>query len=183
MQNNTSPYFDRVFDQLTPTACLKLEVMLEATGMKRHQLARTMAKMVEAGLIERRKAGCYQLTKAGVKAKREGVVSTAPAPIKVKHTADTLRQRLWSVMLMSTTFSVNEIVMVVNWPTKNPEAEARRYLNDLCRAGYVTTLQARRGQKRFRLMRNSGQRAPIVSRKGFIHDPNTGEDVPCAKQA
>ncbi|XHE13649.1 hypothetical protein PCC82_02610 [Agrobacterium deltaense] len=139
-----------------------------------------------AGLIQRRKVGCYQLTSTGLKAKRSGVIPAPPAPTpRPKSPVDNFRQRVWSIMRMSGVFTVQEVVMVADWPLEHPEVEATKYLRDLKRAGYVIELPNRgKGPRRFRLVRNSGQLAPVrVASDRLIRDPNTGDVLPCAKQA
>ncbi|KJF67421.1 hypothetical protein [Rhizobium nepotum] len=186
MQDKSTLHFDRIFNHLPPSACLTVEVLEEVAGLSRSQIFRVLGKMVTAGLIQRRKVGCYQLTIAGLKAKRTGVVQTPVQPTRAPTLpADSFRQRLWSVMRMSGAFVAAELVMAANWPLKRPEVEAGKYLRALKRAGYLIELpNGARGQIRYRLIRNSGQLAPLVSSvDGTVYDPNTREAAPCAKQA
>lgn len=187
MQRDSSTlHFDRIFEALDGTACLTLDALEEKSGLTRTQLARVTAKMVTAALIERRKMGCYQLTALGQKAKRTGNIPLPVQPIRpAAPPSDSFRQRLWSVMRMSGTFMAAELVTAANWPLKRPEFEAGKYLLALKRAGYLIELpRGPRGQMRYRLSRNSGLLAPVVSSvDGSVYDPNTREAVPCAKQA
>lgn len=163
-----------------------MEALLEVTGLPRHTLTLALGKMVSAGLVERRKVGCYQLSRLGRKAKRSGVIPAPPKPqAQSKPPADGFRQRLWTVMRMSGPFAVRDIVMVTDWPLKYAENNAHRYVCALKRAGYVVELPTKnKRQQRFRLVRNSGQLAPVCMEKaGLLRDPNTNEVVPCAKQA
>ncbi|WP_320200597.1 hypothetical protein RMR16_008790 [Agrobacterium sp. rho-13.3] len=186
MLDKPPAHFETIFDLLPAGACLKMEALLEATRLPRHVLTPALGRMVSAGLIERRKVGCYQLTRLGRKAKKSGVIPAPPKPpVQVKPPADGFRQRLWTVMRMSGPFAVRDIVMVADWPLEYPENNAHRYICALKRAGYVVELPTQNKRKqRFRLVRNSGQLAPVViTKKGLLHDPNTDEVVSCAKQA
>lgn len=187
MQRDSSTlHFDRIFQALDGTACLTLDALEEKSDLTRTQLARVTAKMVTATLIERRKMGCYQLTTAGQKAKRTGNIPMPAQPIRLAAPpSDSFRQRLWSVMRMSGAFVTAELVMAANWPLKRPEVEAGKYLRALKLAGYLIELpRGTKGQMRYRLIRNSGLLAPVVSSvDGSVYDPNTREVVPCAKQA
>ncbi|MCM2431982.1 MarR family transcriptional regulator [Agrobacterium rosae] len=179
-------HFEVIFDHLLAGACLKMESLVEVTGLPRYTLTIALGKMVSAGLVERRKVGCYQLSRLGRKAKKYGVIPALPKPpTEPKLPADGFRQRLWAVMRMSGPFAVRDIVMVTDWPLKYAENAAHRYVSALKQAGYVVELPTKdKRQKRFRLVRNSGQLAPVfMERAGLIRDPNTNEVVSCAKQA
>lgn len=91
---------------------------------------------------------------------------------------------------MSVTFTIGDIAMAAaSAKDANAEDNVQRFLNVLRHAGYVVELPIRQrgtrltsnGFKRFRLLKNTGPLAPGVRRRDCIHDWNTGEDVPCAK--
>lgn len=67
--------------------------------------------------------------------------------------------------------------------------DASRYIRILKAAGYLAEMRGRapgsrpgsNGFKRFRLIRNTGPRAPLHrSKLAILHDFNTGEDVACS---
>ncbi len=186
-------HYEHILQNFPEKVCLKLDVLAEQFGLQNYVVAIALGKLVEHGFVERRRAGCYQLTKTGLKAKRTGALALVSSHASIRQIpADNFNQRFWSCIRMSGSFTAHEITMVVNWPIRHPEAAARRYLRHLVEAGYIVEMPKREksvlgrsyGPKRYRLIKNTGLRAPFYREKlGVVHDPNTKEDVPCAKQA
>lgn len=194
-QDRYAKHCDTLLREFPEKVCLSLDALTDRIGLSRSIVSTAVGRLVTLGLVERRKVGCYQLTTNGVRAKRGGVSFLAPAkPKPFPAATNDFHQRVWSVMRMSGsgTFTTREVVMVINWPIQHPEVAARRYLRQLKGAGYVIELPKREqsnqagshGLKRYRLIRNTGQIAPEYKpSRGVLYDPNTKEDVPCAKQA
>jgi hypothetical protein len=87
-------------------------------------------------------------------------------------------------------FTVQDLVADARSDTdKAPERTLGQYLRVLRAAGYVAEAPRRikgasltsNGFKIWCLVRNTGPKAPIACpSSAAVHDPNTGEDVPCA---
>lgn len=135
--------------------------------------------------------GSYRLSDAGQIAAAAGEVITGGPKGQVKIVRDTFRQRCWSSMRVHRAFTIGQIVAdaVSEEDGGQPRDNAARYLNRLRAAGYVKELPRRlpgtsngsNGFKRFMLVKNTGPEAPVFREALLaIHDPNTGEDVPCS---
>lgn len=98
-----------------------------------------------------------------------------------------LRARAWWVMRETGRFTINGLLAIV---ADGGEADAasnlRKYIHALTRAG-VLAVDGREppssptdnGAKRYRLVRNSGPRAPVWrASRGEVYDPNTGAAYP-----
>ena len=165
-----------------------------AVGLNRRQISDAAAKLARRGLVERSQGGCYRLTDSGIGAHREGrTITSGPiGPTGARRLPrDTFRARAWAAMWVRKVFTIGEIVADAG--RGDPEAErdnARRYITALKAAGFVAEMPRRKagtavtsnGFKEFRLTRRTGPRAPVHSEvRRAIHDPNTGEDVSCAR--
>jgi hypothetical protein len=149
--------------------------------------------LIFRGLVERVETGCYQLTLAGSAAKARGdVITSGPwKPDTAKHrkpVQDTFRQRLWNAIRMSRSFTIGDLVIAAGRGEKDPENNATWYIRHLRAAGYIAELPVRQkgtrltsnGFKRWRLLRDTGDKAPVYRPKAkLVHDYNTGEDVAC----
>lgn len=182
-----------VLHSLTNGTCRTMDDLVSDLGLSRRQVSDGAAKLVLRGYLERVEAGCYRLTAAGLAAAAAGeVIKSGPYR---KHTdkarealPDTFRQRLWTAIRMSGAFTIGDVVMAATRGDKDAESNAGRYLRYLIRAGYVAELPVRQpgtrmtsnGFKRYRLIKNTGQIAPIYrGLTGEIYDYNTGECAPC----
>jgi hypothetical protein len=184
-----------ILHHLQDGACLTIDALEAALGLSRRQISNGAAQLVLRGLLERVEKGCYQLTKSGqTEAKAGKVIKAGPwrpdtGRNIVRH-RDTFRQRVWSAIRMSTTFTLGELVVAAaRHDDLCPESNAARYVRQLKHAGYIAEMPSRQagtrltsnGFKRFRLVRNTGPAAPVFKPKvKTVHDFNTGEDWPCA---
>lgn len=159
------------------------------------QVGKASGELIARGYLERVERGCFRLTSegslavaAGVKicAGSHGPVTTIRSPV-----CNTLRQRAWKAMRIRREFTVPDIAMVV--ARDNPPSaynSLQTYLRQLVASGYVAraarkvpgTAITSNGFNRFRLIRDTGPRAPVYSAKRqAVHDFNVGKDVPCVR--
>lgn len=166
--------------------CLTIDELDAKLDLNRSQISDAVGMLVLRGFAERIERGCYQLTKAGIKAAESGHVIKAgpyrPHTGRKPPYSDTLRQRAWTAMRMSRTFTISDLVMAASRPEDTgPEDNLLRYVRYLKRGGYVIELAVRargtaltsNGFKRFRLVKDAGEIAPVwCQRKGQIVDHN-----------
>lgn len=173
-----------------PTAALAEHLQLQ-----RRQVADAVSKLARRGYVSRPATGSCMITDAGRQALDAGVrITSGPTgPTGARRLLrDTFRQRAWTAMRVRRVFTIGEIV--ADAARHDAEAErdnARRYIAALRDAGYLAEIPRRisgtaltsNGYKQFRLLRNTGPRAPVVSiERGCVHDPNSGEDIPCPRR-
>lgn len=171
------------------------QALAERLALRSRQVSDAAAKLIRRGLIERGGVGNYRITDAGRQAIADGLRITSGPTGRTgarRLLRDTFRQRAWSAMRVRRVFSIGEIVAdAARTDTEAERDNARRYIAALRAAGYVSELPRRKsgtaltsnGFKEFRLLRNTGPRAPVVSdERGSVHDPNTGVDVPCDRR-
>ena len=127
--------------------------------------------------------GVFRLTGAGERAATGGVEIAAipdlPLPIDRSPLRDTLRQRAWTAMRMSRTFSIEDLLVAsASGDEKDPRGNLRRYCKGLCAAGILRRLARFQqglyaGGPVYRLARDLGPIAPVLrSNSTDIHDPN-----------
>lgn len=163
-----------------------------ALGFDWRQTTNAARSLGKRGYLDVLADGRYALSPAGQEAARAGLIITGGPKGQVKVTADTFRERAWRSIRVRKTFTIGEIVadairMDSTEPSR-PHDNAGRYISRLRQAGYLReqgrrqrgTASGSNGFKQFILLRNTGPRAPIYREAlGVIHDPNTGEDIPC----
>lgn len=180
-----------VLMNLPAGACLTLDALEGRYELSRQQISNAIGRLVVRGLVERAQAGCYQLTKEGQLAKKNGAIDVAPRNQPPKLPPNNFPQRIWSTMRMSGVFTIGDLVTAANWPAADAEARARVYVRRLKSAGYVIELPTRQkgvhqfsnGFKRFRLIRNTGPFAPAYKlNRNVMRDDNLREEVPCASR-
>ena len=184
---------------------LELLAKAGATGMptiKLAQLVGVTAKRTSkaaASLISRRYAvrariGIYEITPAGRAALASGVrISSGPldknATVLVRPITNGFRDRCWTSMRLRRIFTIRDLVADAEAGEKDAENDAGRYVRILISVSYIKAETSREpgtkpgsnGYKRFRLVKNTGPRAPLHrSKLGIVHDFNTGEDLPCS---
>lgn len=161
--------------------------------ISRRSIVKATGKLIERHYVEREKAGVYRLTETGsicltkslsLKSGPRGRHTGAQRPNR-----DTFRQRAWSAMRMTPRFTQPDILVLAAQPEDgNAEASLQRWVLRLIRGGYVVQLPTRapgtaptsNGHKVYRLMRNTGELAPIYQqRDSLLRDMNTGEEFPC----
>lgn len=174
-------------------ACMTVDQVSAGLGINRRQVSDAAASLLRRDYLMKMAIGCYQLTEAGLAAARAGEVITSGPVGKtgaIPRYKDTFRQRAWSSMRFNGRFTIGQVVRAAARDGEtNARENARKYISQLCRAGYVKELPRRapgtaissNGFKRFMLVRNSGRIAPVYRMEyRVMHDFNTGEDVPCA---
>lgn len=187
----------KVLHHLVGGVCLTIDVLEVELGLTRRQISNAMSTLVRHGLVERAEAGCYQLTADGEVARAEGRVFTSGP--NGPHTGrarkpwrDTFRQRAWSAMRMSVTFTIGDIVVAASVDDRDSTANAMKYARQLTLAGYLMEMPVRQkgtrltsnGFKRFRLIRDTGPAAPVYrEKKKALYDYNLREDVPCVRNS
>lgn len=86
-----------------------------------------------------------------------------------------VRSRAWQAMRSLRVFDLGQIMSVAEIERWN----AAKFVRALARTGYLRQVAAsnpRRGTfATFRLVRDSGPRAPVIRQIGEVFDPNTGQ--------
>lgn len=185
-----------ILNSLKDGACQTIDDLVVGLELTRRQVSDGAAKLIFRGLLERVETGCYQLTPAGLEAARSGEVIKSgpwrPDTVSVrKPLPDTFRQRLWTAMRMSRTFTIGDVAMIAARPDdESPENNAAWYVRRLRWAGYVAELPVRQkgtrltstGFKRYRLLKDTGSVAPVYRPKiRALYDHNTQEALLCDK--
>lgn len=158
-------------------ACRTIDELFTMLPLTRRQISDGAASLIMRGQLERIETGCYQLTPAGLTAHAAGeAITSGPTG---KHTGrsrrplkNTLRQRAWTAMRMSGTFTIGDLVMAAAREERDAETNIARYLRSLKATAYVLELPVRsrgthltsNGFKRFRLIKDTGPIAPVWSR-------------------
>jgi hypothetical protein len=171
-----------------------VEALAGRLALRRRQVVDAAAKLIRRGYAARAAVGFYRITDAGRRALADGVrITSGPTrPTGARRLLrDTFRQRAWTAMRVRRVFTIGEIVAdAARQDTDAERDNARRYIAALRAAGFVVELPRRKagtamtsnGFKEFRLTRNTGPRAPVVSdEREAVFDPNTGQEVPCAR--
>lgn len=184
----------RLLDVLQPGLCLTMDELAVAMQLERGQITNAALRLISRHLVERVERGCFQLTEAGIAAKRDGLVMK-PGPRR-KHNRskvcrDSLRARLWRAARLKRKFTLPDLLSIAcnEDETANP-SNARRYISHLASAGYLVTLPGRRqgtdltsnGFLRYSLVRDNGNRHPVLRDRADgweVWDPNTREVFPC----
>lgn len=161
----------------------------ERLGLDWRQTTNSARALMRRGYLSVLDGGRFQLSDAGLAACAAGEAITSGPKGKVKMIRDTFRERAWRAMRVRKVFTIGEIVAdAISDDGRQPRDNAARYISRLKQAGYVKELPRRspgtaigsNGFKRFALVRNSGPKAPVFREAAVcIHDPNTGEDIPC----
>ncbi|PZO64579.1 MAG: hypothetical protein DI498_10850 [Paracoccus denitrificans] len=183
-----------LLDLLKDGSCWTVEDLVATLDLTRRQIVDAASKLFERGYLLRMGLGCYQLTDAGLKAASEGeVITSGPRRPhgKLRIVRNTIRDRAWRSMRTRQRFTLAELIADARTATdKAPEDSIGRYLRALRSAGFVAAAPHRlqgssatsNGFKLWCLKRNTGPKTPVVrSAVSAIHDPNTGEDVPCVR--
>ena len=162
---------------------LTIDALVEDLTVPRQALAMAVSSLMSKGLVERRTNGVFRLTGAGQRAATGGVEIAAipdlPLPIDRSPLRDTLRQRAWTAMRMSRTFSIEDLLVAsASGDEKDPRGNLRRYCKGLCAAGILRRLARFQqglsaGGPVYRLARDLGPIAPALrSGSPGLHDPN-----------
>lgn len=181
---------------LADGACRTFVEMRGLANLDNKQVTKGTLKLLLRGYVERAEAGCFQLTAQGLAAVTSGEVikggrykpDTARAR---KPLANTFRQRVWTAMRMSGTFTIGDLELAARRDEKGAANVIGYYLRKLAAAGYVVELPVRKagvhltsnGFKRFRLLKDTGPIAPVYQEKRKrIFDHNSQEATPCSSK-
>lgn len=171
------------------------KTLAEALGVTRKRVSGAASALIARGYVNRLAWGMYELTDAGrTVVESGGRVRGGPADcmamVLTRSARDGFRDRLWRSIRLRGVFTLQDLVADATNGEADPMDRAQRFVRYLRSAGYIVELRGRargtvrwsNGFKRFRLVKNTGPRAPICREKyGVLHDPNTGEDVPCSR--
>lgn len=84
------------------------------------------------------------------------------------------RQRMWQSMRLLGNFKTNTIASVAETTANH----ARQYISGLTKAGYIILAGKQSYTHIWRLVKNTGPKAPEVSRlKDLVYDPNLNKEV------
>lgn len=165
--------------------------LAQKLGGKNRRVVRSMDALRRRGLVERLEDGLYKLTAAGEETRAEGIklksgpngphtgIVTKPAPF---------RQALWQAfrLVEGSTTLPDLLSLIPEGLHSNDRTNGRKYLGRLVEAGYAVALDKRdpgtaptsNGFKRYRLIRNTGPKAPFWSIKHQrLVDPNTNGET------
>ncbi|MGO4380346.1 hypothetical protein [Pseudoduganella sp. RAF53_2] len=179
-----------------PRGCVKHAAIMRHTKLTSRQVAAACAKLVEHGYLKREeyadntvKPGCYHLTSLGRLAQEEGarLTSGPKGPTGIpKIRTNSLRDRAWRLLRIRRKASIPELVSVLldagssQADIDRAENNLAKYIRPLVRAGYLTELRREapqsltsNGAKRFLLVRDTGEIAPIPQpAQKTVYDPN-----------
>ncbi|TSD85992.1 hypothetical protein FFK22_024540 [Mycobacterium sp. KBS0706] len=177
-----------------PGTCVTIDQLPGLLGKSYRDACTDLRRAYAAGLIERASEGCYRLTERGRSEDVEPLmVITAPTCVGGAWDA-TERTRIWAAMRQLGRFCRADLAAAVAQPDSDRralESSTRRYIAQLVAAGYLVPLTGRvrvaahpnTGQKRYRLVRDTGPTSPLVRRDGSIFDRNLGRVVTANVQA
>lgn len=165
---------------------LSVEDLSHHLPIDRRKVAKAAGKLLLRGLVQRIETGVYSLTTEGWQILEFGL--TIKSGPKGKRTwkpglKNTFRQRAWKAMRLTKRFTIPEIVMLAaDDKSKNPENNLSRYLKGLQKSGYVVELSSRtedgkltsNGLKVWRLIKDTGDIAPVLTLDGILKDLNPG---------
>lgn len=177
---------------LSSGVCLTIAQLADDLDLTRRQVSDAASILLRRSYLERMAVGCYQLTDAGRAAATAGeaITSGPKGPRdRVSPVRNSLRERAWRAMRIRRVFTIHDLITdAATEADRNPSDNLARYLRALTSARYLAEAPRRspgtaltsNGYKRWRLLRDSGPRAPaVLSKVAAVHDFNTGEDVPC----
>lgn len=161
------------------TAWVTLGVIVDQTDVNRKTASDYLGCLVAGDFLERRDdetLGCptFRLIKDGghhaPRLRRDGQPVTQGAG-----TAN-----LWRSMRMLTRFTALDLGLHSTTPSVSvTEATAQSYCSMLLSTGYLRVVQKAdpvKGRKAiYRLIRNTGPKAPMIQRVKQVYDPNTGD--------
>lgn len=169
--------------------------LAEALDVPPKRVSKAASSLIARGYLTRNRIGLYGISLRGAEAVRTGIVITSgpvdpDATVLARTITHGFRDRVWRSMRVRGSFTILDLVTDARRDEADAVNDTSRYIRILKAAGYLSDLPGRvpgtrpgsNGYKRFRLIRNSGPRAPLHrSRLGIVHDFNTGEDVPCIR--
>jgi DNA-binding MarR family transcriptional regulator len=185
--------------------CVTEARLAELTGYTAKQVDNACQRLIRNGFLRRTGKGCHKLTDAGRTALaecaklRSGPKGPQESGHRKRDRGD--RQRIWNVLRIGRKVTVDEIIMRTSATDvaadddksrKSTRSNTLKYVQALCRAGYVATLARREaplnltsnGCKRYLLISDTGPDAPVVrvSRKA-LYDPNLEKEISLVRES
>lgn len=176
----------RVLDAMPPPALangdryIRVSSLAKALGQHRGTMAKRLGRLVKAGLVERRRPGCYALTKMGCRVRAAGSLppslADSPAARKPRYRPGGLIERLWAALRRMRKATLAELVAIAAKRGERGLANASQIVRAWTRFGVVAVLGARaRTAPRYLLVRDLGVKAPRpADRYARMFDPNAG---------
>lgn len=184
-----------LLQMLQDGSCQTIEQLEKRLDLTRRQVSDAAAALLRREYLMRMARGCYQLTSAGQAAAAAGeVITSGPRGPhgKVRIVRNTIRDRAWRAMRIRRRFTIRDLVADARTEADAaPENNLQRYVAALGKAGYLIetprrakgVVRSSNGFKIWCLVRNTGPQAPVIRpASASLHDPNTGEDVACARR-
>lgn len=176
---------DLVLNALAGGACLTMDDLAGSLPLTRRQISNAAARLVGREWVERIEAGCFRITEAGAAAHAAGArVRSGPrgAFERRRPVRNSFNTRLWRAMRLKGKFTMPGLIELAARDEKNPASATQRYVRALEKAGFVLRLNRREpgtsptsnGFARYSLVRDTGDRPPMIRRDGSVFDPNTG---------
>ena len=177
-------------------SAMTISALAGATSLGRHRISRCFTDvLVIRGLARPARPGGYELTAAGIEAKRAGRPVSGPPVGRKKidihrNRDDTYRARVWKALRALNKATVPELCQLAQSDDEeahdHKKAQVHRYLGALIKVGYVTRLRQREqgtapgspGFMRYLLLPegNTGPKAPAMrGHRHELYDPNTGK--------
>lgn len=155
-----------------------------ATGLGLCASANAAAMLILRGYATRSATSEYSATREGRECLADGG-KLRSGPVRprgrMRVSRDTLRQRAWTAMRLHQRFTIADLVtLAARSGDRQPHAALQRYLSSLCAGGYAVRLPGRMpgmapsspGAMVYRLIRDTGERAPTISRQGELVERN-----------
>lgn len=180
----------------TEADCLTIAAMAEASDMDRRKVFNRCDVLRRRKFIEHVRTDCYRITALGRGiVERGGRIRSGPArgatagkrPVDRK----TLRAKVWTALRQLEKGTAGDMLALAKTGTERDALNnARKYLQVLCRAGYVTPLKTREpgtaptsaGFVRYLLVKNTGPLPPVYHpSEDVVRDPNIGEEIELAE--
>jgi predicted transcriptional regulator len=178
-----------IMDSLAPGVCLTVQQLYNSIGGQRNRITKSVGKLITRGYVERVEKGCYQLTSKGIEFKATGkAIKSGPYTPKTgvvrNSVKPTLKRKVWRALPALQKFTIPELIAIAADGTeKDAYGSIQRFLYVLCCAGYLREMPRRspgtkltsNGNKRYALVRHTGQSAPRSRGAKKLFDPNTKE--------
>lgn len=174
-------------------ALAECEMTLDVLGIEldltHRQVSRAAEGLIRKGLAERVEKGCYRLTAEGqVVVGDGGTITSGPnqSPTKpVSPHQETLRQRAWNAMRIQQKFTIPDLILVAaHGEEENAHNNLSKYCSNLSKVGILRLLRGRvegsapssNGFKRYQLLQDLGEIAPVLRRGGAVYDHNSDQE-------
>lgn len=187
-----STFTEQLLEALPPPGDpVTIGALAKKLNGENRRVVRSIDVLRRRGLVERLETGLYRLTPSGEQARHDGAqIKSGP---KEAHTGRArrpapFRAGIWKVLRFGEATTVPDLLSLIpeNDHGKAPRSNAHKYLSHLVEAGFVIELPTRdpgtavtsNGFKRFRLINDTGPKAPYWSwKEQRVIDPNRMEEA------